>query len=96
MAIYLISSDKGFEYDTYDSAVVVADNEEKARLIHPDAHSTWGHHGELKEMAWAEPGSRYYRGEDDWTDPKNVTVELVGTAKPGTKAGVICASFNAG
>lgn len=32
----------------------------------------------------------------DWTDPVNVRVTFIGTAKEGTEAGVICASFNAG
>jgi hypothetical protein len=31
-----------------------------------------------------------------WTDPAHVTVELIGTATRGTKAGVIVASYNAG
>ncbi len=32
-----------------------------------------------------------------WCDsPDKVTVELLGTAKPGTQAGVVLASFNAG
>ena len=79
MNLYLISQDKNDGYDTYDSAVVVADNEEKARLTHPDSRGIKG------VGLWIT-----------WTDPKNVAVELIGTAKPGTKAGVICASFNAG
>ena len=31
-----------------------------------------------------------------WCHPEAVQVELIGKAKPGTKAGVILASFNAG
>ena len=31
-----------------------------------------------------------------WVSSDKVSVELLGTAKPGTKRGVICASFNAG
>ena len=31
-----------------------------------------------------------------WASPDKVRVEYLGTAKPGTKRGVICASFNTG
>lgn len=31
-----------------------------------------------------------------WANPKQVEAEFIGKAKKGTKAGVICASFNAG
>jgi hypothetical protein len=31
-----------------------------------------------------------------WAAPKDINVEYLGTAAPGTKAGVIVASFNAG
>lgn len=34
--------------------------------------------------------------DQTWTSPTNVKVELIGKAVPGTKAGVICSSFNAG
>ena len=37
------------------------------------------------------------RWGDSWaSNPKYVTAELIGKAKPKTEAGVICASFNAG
>lgn len=32
----------------------------------------------------------------DWAKPEDIQVELIGIAKPRTKAGVILASFNAG
>lgn len=35
MNIYLIEQDVNNDYDTYDSAVVVADNEKAARNMHP-------------------------------------------------------------
>ena len=31
-----------------------------------------------------------------WCSPEHVKVEYIGTAKPGTKPGIIVASFNAG
>lgn len=80
--LYLISQDENTKYDTYDSAIVCAANEQEARLIHPrgegysfEASGNWA--------SWA-------------SSPDNVKVELVGTARRGVKRGVICASFNAG
>ena len=40
------------------------------------------------------PGNKY-KGRS-WTEPENVTVELIGEAVNGIHAGVILASFNAG
>jgi len=44
MNIYLIAQNTNNDYDTYDSAVVIAPDEEAARNMHPhDAHmgDTW-------------------------------------------------------
>jgi len=85
MNLYLISQDVNNGYDTYDSAVVAAKNEEMARNTKPDA---------------AYDISVYNFGFDcngSWAySPDQVKVELIGKAKAGTKPGVICASFNAG
>lgn len=35
MNLYLVSTGKDFEYDTYDAVVVAAENENDARRIHP-------------------------------------------------------------
>jgi len=87
MKIYLISQGKNKGYDTYDSAIVAAKSEEAARNMHPNG-ARWN------GSTWAENGIA--TGEHDWAKPKDVEVELVGTAKKGTKEGVILASFNAG
>jgi hypothetical protein len=80
MNLYLISQNVNYSYDTYDSAVVQAESEEEARKIYP--------------------GSKNGLADDcltyDWANPKNVKVELIGSAAPGIKDIVICASFNAG
>lgn len=34
--LYLLKQTENDEYDTYDSAVVVAETEDEARLIHPN------------------------------------------------------------
>jgi len=35
MKLYLLSQDVNDDYDTYDSCVVAAENEEEAKMMHP-------------------------------------------------------------
>lgn len=90
MKLFLISQDLNDGYDTYDSAVVAARTEEEARDTHPS--------GGLLEDKPSYRGTVYlYHG--DWLyreDRNKITVKYIGQAARGTKAGVICASFNAG
>ena len=80
MNIYLCSQDENCDYDTYDSFVCYAETEEQARNIYPTSPN--------------------YNTEPEWdtwaSSPEKVTVELLGTALPGSEVGVICSSFNAG
>ena len=82
MKIFLISQSENNDYDTYDSAVVIAEDEESARKIHPSMDSfyeyPWG-----KWPTWA-------------SSPDFVTVEYIGEAKKDSVKCVICASYNAG
>ena len=82
MKLYKISQQENNDYDTFDSAVVAAPDEETARLMNPAS------------------GGPVYKWNDrynSWcSSPDLVLVELLGTAKPGTKTGVIVSSFNAG
>lgn len=80
MKIFLISQTKNRGYDTYDSAVVYAEDEEDAKTIHPNGDENKSFHG------W----------RSSWTPPEDVDVEYLGEAKPDAERGVICASFNAG
>lgn len=81
MNLYYISQTENSDYDTYDSAVVCAKDEEQARNTHPRTGEP------LKDM------SRY----SGWVrDPASVSVCLIGKAARNTKVGVICASYNAG
>lgn len=82
MKLFLISQDKNQGYDTYDSAVVIAENEEQAKNIRIDDYS------------WPDPEfvKVEYLGEaveglkaERWFVPNH----------PANKY-VICASFNAG
>ena len=80
MNLYKISI-ASMRYDTYDSAIVVAENKAKARLIHPDG----GRHIPREE-----------RGIGTWVnDPRIVTVQLIGKTNYAREQ-VILASFNAG
>lgn len=82
MKLYRISQTQNLGYDTYDSAVVCAPNEETARNIHP---------GEAK-MLFGRTGF-----DRTWCSmPEDVLVEYIGKATKGINQGVIVASFNAG
>ena len=91
MKLWLLEQDENNGYDTYDSMVVAAESEDEARHIHPNS--------DLLEEATA-----IAKGWDPWkhlidswaTTPERVTVKLLGEAIPGTKAGVVVSSFNAG
>lgn len=81
MKLYLISQTENTTYDCYRSAVVAAETPEIARTMHPDGYS--------KPHDW--------RWDDCYTwvdDPKQVKVQELGEALPGTKRGVICTDFN--
>ena len=47
MNLYLISQDHNDDYDTYDSAVVAAENEDAARETHPNPMAT-----HIKDGQW--------------------------------------------
>ena len=81
MNLYLISQNENNGYDTYDSAVVCAETEEKARMIHPYYLKEWDHKRE---------------SFNTWSPAKYVKVKLIGEAIPGLSCSVVCASFNAG
>lgn len=80
MKIYLLSQNKNRGYDTYDSCVVCAENEESAKKIHPGGGETTSEEEE-------------YSG---WTTLENVHCEEIGEANFNQSEGVICASYNAG
>jgi hypothetical protein len=96
MKLFLLSQDVNDNYDTYDSVVVAAPNEETARLIHPGDE-------------WPPPDAKYKTGDviidlpnnrtmwNDWAyRPEEVKVKYIGEAAEGIEQGVVCASFNAG
>ncbi len=85
--LYLISQTTNSDYDTYDSAIVAAYNEEDAKLIHPQGF-VWNSGG---RKGW---GDRW--GSRTWADPNDVSVTLVGVAVGVDPNTVVLFSFNAG
>jgi len=85
MNLYLISQDIVASHDTFDSAVVAAVSTNAAKEIHPAS-------------IWDGPSPKdWSRPSGCWAfNPSDVKSELIGKARKGTEAGVICASFNAG
>lgn len=97
MNIYLITAKNHGGYDTYDSAVVVAESEDAARVTSPSDYYRWidgQWHCVFAGGVWRA------RSRDDWPnnplDSGVVDVQLVGAAAPGSEAGVVCSSYNAG
>ena len=87
MNLYLITQSENDEYDTYDSAVVVADSAEEAVNIHPDDGG---------DEAVARR-SDYWRCSVWASKPENVTAKFIGVADEELEGGtVVLASFNAG
>lgn len=96
MNIYLITSNHA-GYDTYGSAVVIAESENAARVTCPSGYYRW------IDGEWHFVFKGVSRGPDarhDWPsnplDPGAIEVRLVGTAAPGSVPGVVCSSYNAG
>ena len=80
MKLFLISQNQNRGYDTYDSAVVAAPDEETARNMNPE-------NGKPMEK-WDKDYSTWCSG------PEHVKVIYLGEAVD-SEQGVECASFNA-
>jgi hypothetical protein len=88
MNLYLLEQSANNNYDTYDSVIVAAQNEDEARKIHPSSYEKEG-----LEKPWYKRGDRF----STWAyELDQVNVSFIGVAKEGTEKGVILASFNAG
>ncbi len=83
MNLYRIAQEANNDYDTYDSAVVVAVDEENAREMDPSGGV----------MDWTK-----IRHRSDWASQRDqVTVEYLGVADARyTEPCVVCASYHAG
>ena len=89
--LYFISQNINNDYDTFDSAVVVASSEEEAKLITPvSLDCAMDLYNNNFEYATEHILSR-------WCKPVFVQVTYLGKAASHLKSGeVVCASFNAG
>lgn len=97
MNIYLLKQRIENGYDTYDSCVVVAENEDAARRTHPSEYVT--HYKNGKFMGTYQKGGEYENDSPGWvlfSQIDQIEVSLIGVAADGIKPGVVCASFNAG
>ena len=103
MNIYKISQEVNSEYDTYDSAIVLAESEEVARLIHPDFQ--WSNldlddNLTIKDKlikAWNKKLSKYCNTWVGLDVISAVKVEYLGVADDSIKQVlVLCASFTQG
>lgn len=81
MKLFLIEQTQNDDYDTYDSAVVAAHDEETARQMHP---------GTGNQIDWGKTYSSWC------SKPEQVKVRCIGDAADDVPHGVVCASFNAG
>ena len=81
MKLFLLTQFQETGYDTYESAVVVAPDEETARQMNPE---------DGEQMEW---GAEY----GTWCNrPEDVTVRYLGEAADDAEYGILCASFHAG
>ena len=91
MNLWLISRTDEGGWDTYDSAVVVAESADAAAKTYPDPDAS---------IVWGEGGWQYGDGRQvttgAWVFPSKVAVKLLGTAAAGMKPGAVVGSFNAG
>ncbi|RZK44556.1 MAG: hypothetical protein EOO61_03430 [Hymenobacter sp.] len=97
--LYRISQNENNGWDTYDSAVVAAENEEAAKRVHPSEYSEFFDEENKRWYSLSVNGDRYYGfASGDWARTVDeVKVELIGTAVEGIQPGQrIVTSFNAG
>lgn len=96
MYIYEITQTVNQGYDTYDSAIVVANDRTEAAHTHPDGDKQW----DITKQKWGfvTISGRTILDMDShtWSNPSDVVVTLIGEANEDIEAGVVLASFNAG
>lgn len=95
MKLWRISQNANNTWDTFDSAVVAAESEEKARRTYPDKCGDTIRWNGSKWLWYLEDGRVLDYGSGSWTSPDNVSVEFLVDVYYGP-AGTVVASFNAG
>ena len=77
---------------TYDSAVVCAESEAKAKCIHPDGVCVF-----INGKYIVKESGYFYNDFNAWVHPNDVQVTFIGVAAKDMRPGaVICASYNEG
>jgi len=92
MKIYTIWQEINNNYDTYDSAIVYAENEEEAKRIHPNPYYKFDEEG---DEYWTK-NEGYKQVSNSWCALKDVKAKYLGENKDVKEKGLIIASFNAG
>ncbi len=82
MNLYLLSQNENCQYNTFDSCVVCAENENEARNIMPDFNSGKPFEPSNSFGTWA-------------FNIEGVEVKLIGTAADTITKGIVIASYNA-
>ena len=97
MNLYKVEQSDNRDYDTYDSFVCAAENEEQARRMHPDERVEVVDIDDKGNIRAFYDQERSLENETWAMNINSVTVELVGTADPKYKEPtIVLASFNAG
>ena len=97
MNIYLLTQNDQNGYETYDSCVVIAENDDDARRIHPIGSDwyVWLEDAESWGFVYAD-GRIEPESISNWTNDINkIIVHNIGISHID-EPGVVCASFNAG
>lgn len=99
MYIYRLTQDTVRGYDTYDAMVVIAENEDAARRMHP--YTSLVYNEALKCFCFYRPDNLYNKYEaypgDSWPNRiEDIEVEYLGVAHENAEPEVVVASFNAG
>lgn len=80
MNLYRISQSENMGYDTYDSAVVVAEDAADARSIHPNGRDDW------------DPNDDSWCSDPSMVEVEYLGIAAYGWGR----GVVVCSSFNAG
>ena len=93
LKLWKLSQDVNDDYETFDSAVVVARGHSAASMIHPVGDKVYWNG---TDWLWADDNSDF--GLNSWANPVDVKVVLIGDANSGLldEGDVVCASYNAG
>ncbi|MCP4397775.1 MAG: hypothetical protein GY801_10815 [bacterium] len=83
MKLFLIEQSQNDNYDTYDAAVVIAENEEEARNMDPSTGE------QMEKEDWRREISNWC------SSPNHVSVKFLGESVD-SKKGIVCSSFHAG